>query len=86
MDQAEDRVATLPFMITDQTSAGFEPGLPDGSERSDTKEHPVPSGNIALMTAVSGGGGIRTHGDLATTTVFETVRFVHSRTPPSALL
>ncbi len=31
----------------------------------------------------SGGGGIRTHGDLATTTVFETVRFVHSRTPPT---
>ena len=31
----------------------------------------------------SGGGGIRTHGGLATTTVFETVRFVHSRTPPT---
>ena len=29
-----------------------------------------------------GGGGIRTHGGLATTTVFETVRFVRSRTPP----
>ena len=32
-----------------------------------------------------GGGGIRTHGGLATTTVFETVRFVHSRTPPTGL-
>jgi hypothetical protein len=32
-----------------------------------------------------GGGGIRTHGGLATTTVFETVRFVRSRTPPSGL-
>jgi hypothetical protein len=34
---------------------------------------------------MSGGGGIRTHGGLATTTVFETVRFVHSRTPPTGL-
>ena len=34
---------------------------------------------------MGGGGGIRTHDDLATTTVFETVRFVHSRTPPTGL-
>ncbi len=34
---------------------------------------------------VSGGGGIRTHGDLMATTVFETVRFVHSRTPPGCM-
>ena len=33
----------------------------------------------------SGGGGIRTHGTRVTgTTVFETARFNHSRTPPDA--
>ena len=50
---------------------------PDGSStRSWLVFQPTPHG---------GGGGIRTHGDLATTTVFETVRFVHSRTPPTGL-
>jgi len=39
--------------------------------------------NVVVPT-MSGGGGIRTHGGLATTTVFETVRFVRSRTPPIA--
>ena len=31
----------------------------------------------------SGGGGIRTLGTVARTTVFETARFNHSRTPPA---
>src|SRR5579875_37143 len=34
----------------------------------------------------SGGSGIRTHGALASTTVFETVRFGHSRIPPRVTL
>ena len=34
----------------------------------------------------SGGSGIRTHGALADTTVFETARFGHSRIPPGARL
>ena len=29
-----------------------------------------------------GGSGIRTHGDVAATTVFKTVAFVHSAIPP----
>ena len=34
----------------------------------------------------SGGSGIRTHGALTDTTVFETARFGHSRIPPGARL
>ena len=37
-----------------------------------------------IATAVSGGGGIRTHGDPEATTVFKTVPFVRSGTPPKA--
>jgi hypothetical protein len=44
-----------------------------------TRENCAPSTSVG---GASGGGGIRTHGGLATTTVFETVRFVRSRTPP----
>ncbi len=40
---------------------------------------------LCPATLQSGGGGIRTHGDLMATTVFETVRFVHSRTPPGCM-
>ena len=32
-----------------------------------------------------GGGGIRTHGTLARTTVFETAPFDHSGTPPQSI-
>ncbi len=35
-----------------------------------------------LNEKVGGGGGIRTHGTLARTTVFETAPFDHSGTPP----
>src|SRR5947208_2983323 len=35
-----------------------------------------------LSSLVNGGGGIRTHGTLAGTTVFKTVPFNHSGTPP----
>ena len=35
--------------------------------------------------SLGGGGGIRTHGTPKRTTVFETVRFNHSRTPPYIL-
>ena len=34
------------------------------------------------MLEIGGGGGIRTHGTLASTTVFETAPFDHSGTPP----
>ena len=37
-------------------------------------------------TTKSGGSGIRTHGALTDTTVFETARFGHSRIPPGARL
>src|SRR5687768_2689130 len=44
-----------------------------------------PSRPIDAATAGGGGGGIRTHGTGVTgTTVFETARFNHSRTPPDA--
>ena len=39
-----------------------------------------------LSGIVSGGGGIRTHGRLAPTPVFETGPFNHSGTPPVAVL
>ena len=35
-----------------------------------------------VLEAVGGGGGIRTHGPLAGTTVFKTVTIDHSDTPP----
>ena len=37
-----------------------------------------------LLSLINNGeGGIRTHGTLTSTTVFETARFNHSRTSPS---
>jgi hypothetical protein len=36
----------------------------------------------AYLGVNGGGGGIRTHGGVAPTTVFETVPIVHSGTPP----
>ena len=39
-------------------------------------------GSHPIKSCRSGGGGIRTHGDIAATTVFKTVRLNHSRTPP----
>ena len=38
--------------------------------------------NYLLYEIIGGEGGIRTHGDLATTTVFETVLFNRSSTSP----
>jgi hypothetical protein len=38
--------------------------------------------NLADSSIFGGGGGIRTHGTLACTTVFETAPFDHSGTPP----
>ncbi len=35
-----------------------------------------------LDNGAGGGGGIRTHGEVALTTVFETAPIVHSGTPP----
>ena len=39
-----------------------------------------------LIFAYGGGGGIRTHGALARTTVFETAPFDHSGTPPQRMV
>ncbi len=39
-------------------------------------------GAISQLAESGGGGGIRTHGTLASTTVFETAPFDHSGTPP----
>ncbi len=39
-------------------------------------------GAISQLAKTGGGGGIRTHGTLARTTVFETAPFDHSGTPP----
>jgi hypothetical protein len=39
-------------------------------------------GGVMHRTVHGGGGGIRTHGTVAGTTVFKTVSFDHSDTPP----
>ena len=51
------------------------PWLPCGRSGSD----------VLYIGPESGGGGIRTLGTVARTTVFETARFNHSRTPPRAV-
>lgn len=38
-----------------------------------------------FVYSICGGGEIRTHGTLASTTVFETVPFNHSGTPPEGV-
>jgi hypothetical protein len=42
--------------------------------------------NLPNSFIFGGGGGIRTHGTLACTTVFETAPFDHSGTPPLNLI
>ena len=49
----------------------------------DKKEGPQTKNLRAFFAPETGGGsGIRTHGDVAATTVFKTVAFVHSAIPP----
>ncbi len=41
-------------------------------------------GNTPIISCQGGGGEIRTHGTVPHTTVFKTVAFNHSATPPCA--
>ena len=50
-------------------------------ERTGSAARASHAGTVAVVEP-SGGGGIRTLGTVARTTVFETARFSHSRTPP----
>ena len=51
----------------------------EGSHPTQKQKATIPDGKIAFCR---GEGGIRTHGTIARTTVFETARFNHSRTSP----
>ena len=63
--------------------SGRDGGRRSGSDkRGSTSRSPEASGIRVDRYAISGGGGIQTHGRLAPTPVFETGPFNHSGTPP----
>ena len=58
------------------------PRLMHADSRACYRKSEFREGFLLLRKFAGGGGGIRTHGALARTTVFETAPFDHSGTPP----
>ena len=82
---------TLPQRKTDNTlikalarAFRWKRMLDSGGFATNRKIRPQPDRENAFARASGGGGGIRTHGGVAPTTVFETAPFDRSGTPPAA--